>query len=311
MKRKGMWATLLVAGVSSLMYMATGKFPDAVATYEEKVKDYASAPEEGRAEEPGRTGRADEGSSTASDATGRHRKLELPATARGELVLTHLAYTVSFNTHHNNPNWVAWELTAREAEGTGRRSNDFRPDPLLDERQQVTTEDYKGSGYDRGHMCPAADNKWDARAMTECFYMSNMCPQLHELNAGGWETLEAACRRWAKQEGSLLIVCGPVYDQEVKARQGQRSTRRMKSIGKEHRIDVPTGFFKCVMSLRKGHEKAIGFYYANTDARQTMESACMSVDEVESLTGYDFFVNVPSDLEERLEAECSRYFLSM
>ena len=311
MKRKGMWATLLVAGVSSLMYMATGKFPDAVATYEEKVKDYASAPEEGRAEEPGRTGRADEGSSTASDATGRHRKLELPATARGELVLTHLAYTVSFNTHHNNPNWVAWELTAREAEGTGRRSNDFRPDPLLDERQQVTTEDYKGSGYDRGHMCPAADNKWDARAMTECFYMSNMCPQLHELNAGGWETLEAACRRWANQEGSLLIVCGPVYDQEVKARQGQRSTRRMKSIGKEHRIDVPTGFFKCVMSLRKGHEKAIGFYYANTDARQTMESACMSVDEVESLTGYDFFVNVPSDLEERIEAECSRYFLSL
>ena len=311
MKRKGMWATLLVAGVSSLMYMATGKFPDAVATYEEKVKDYASAPEEGRAEEPGRTGRADEGSSTASDVTGRHRKLELPATVRGELVLTHLAYTVSFNTHHNNPNWVAWELTAREAEGTGRRSNDFRPDPLLDERQQVTTEDYKGSGYDRGHMCPAADNKWDARAMTECFYMSNMCPQLHELNAGGWETLEAACRRWATQEGSLLIVCGPVYDQEVKARQGQRSTRRMKSIGKEHRIDVPTGFFKCVMSLRKGHEKAIGFYYANTDARQTMESACMSVDEVESLTGYDFFVNVPSDLEERIEAECSRYFLSL
>ena len=311
MKRKGMWATLLVAGVSSLMYMATGKFPDAVATYEEKVKDYASAPEEGRAEEPGRTGRADEGSSTASDVTGRHRKLELPATVRGELVLTHLAYTVSFNTHHNNPNWVAWELTAREAEGTGRRSNDFRPDPLLDERQQVTTEDYKGSGYDRGHMCPAADNKWDARAMTECFYMSNMCPQLHELNAGGWEPLEAACRRWATQEGSLLIVCGPVYDQEVKARQGQRSTRRMKSIGKEHRIDVPTGFFKCVMSLRKGHEKAIGFYYANTDARQTMESACMSVDEVESLTGYDFFVNVPSDLEERLEAECSRYFLSL
>ena len=85
----------------------------------------------------------------------------------------------------------------------------------------------------------------------------------------------------------------------------------MKSIGKEHRIDVPTGFFKCVMSLRKGHEKSIGFYYANTDARQTMESACMSVDEVESLTGYDFFVNVPSDLEERIEAECSRYFLSL
>lgn len=225
------------------------------------------------------------------------RKLELPARLKQtpERIVSHVGFTLSFNRLHNNPNWVAWDLTAAEAEGTVPRSNDFLPDPEIPEPHRVTTDDYKGSGYDRGHMVPAADMKWSNRAMTECFYMSNICPQLHGLNGGPWATLEKACRRWAKQEGCIYIVCGPVY----------KPGRKRKQIGYDHKVSVPDGFFKVVLSLRKGHEKAIGFYYANREGKQTMEQAAMSVDDVEQLTGMDFFVALPDDVERRLEASFS------
>lgn len=295
-------AAVIVAGAGSLVYMTLDRLSAKVAEHEERMREMSDASE---MRIGGFDGMTESSDMDVESGQKNVRLLELPATRKGELIISHLAYTLSYNTMHNNPNWVAWELTAQETEGTGQRSKEFLPDPLLEERYQVTTWDYKGSGYDRGHMCPAADNKWNSRAMTECFYMSNVCPQLHELNAGGWESLESACRRWAKQEGSILIVCGPVYDKEVKTRQGKCSTRKQQTIGAEHHVTVPTGFFKCVMSLRKGQEKAIGFYYANTNAKQTMNDACMTVDEIESLTGYDFFVNVPKRLEQRIEATCS------
>lgn len=221
------------------------------------------------------------------------RKMELPGRMKGvpERIIEHMGYTLSFNREHNEPNWVAWELTADEAEGDVPRADDFLPDPQVPEPHRVTTEDYKGSGYDRGHMVPAADMKWSAKAMSECFYMSNICPQNHSLNAGPWSTLEKACRRWARQEGSVYVVCGPVF-----------KGNRQKTIGKRLRITVPDGFFKVVLSLRKGQEKAIGFYYANRAGKRTLEQAAMTVDEVEELTGIDFFVNVPDGLEQRVEA---------
>ncbi len=221
------------------------------------------------------------------------RLLELPATHKGELIIRHIAYTLSYNTEHNTPNWVAWELTRAETEGQGRRANQFLPDPDVEARYQVTHQDYIGSGYDRGHMCPAGDNKWDARAMTECFYLSNMCPQNHEFNSGSWERLETACRRWARRLGNVYIVCGPIYD----------TKRKLKTIGRDHKISVPTGFFKCVLSLQPGQEKAIGFVYQHNEEYQSMEQAATTVDAVEELTGYDFFCNLDKKLEKRVESE--------
>lgn len=225
-----------------------------------------------------------------------NRKLELPARLQHtpERIVEHTGFTVSFNREHNNPNWVAWELTAEEAEGSLPRVNDFEPDPKLPENHQVKHADYTGSGYDRGHMVPAADMKWDSKAMNDCFYMSNICPQTHTLNAGGWETLESACRRWAKREGSVYIVCGPVY-----------KGNRHKTIGNELKITVPEGFFKVVLSLREGSEKAIGFYYANSNAKQSMKATATTVNDIETLTGMDFFVNINDKLEERLESTFS------
>lgn len=242
--------------------------------------------------------KAGKSASTQADAQKGKRKggqpklLEMPATKQGEVVVSHTGYTLSYNNKTNCPNWVAWELTSAEASATGPRSDDFQPDPKIEWRSQVTTADYRGSGYDRGHMCPAADMKWSPTAQRECFYMSNMCPQLHDLNAGCWETLESACRRWAKSEGSVYIVCGPVF----------REGRKVVTIGQEHTVRVPDGFFKVVLSLRKGKEKAIGFYYAHNDSRQTMEEAAMTVDEVEAMTHYDFFYQIDKNLEKRIEA---------
>ena len=224
------------------------------------------------------------------------RKLELPGRLKRtpERIVEHTGFTLSFNREHNNPNWVAWELTSEEAQGTMPRDDNFQPDPLLPENHQVQHSDYTRSGYDRGHMVPAADMKWSSKAMNDCFYMSNICPQTHTLNAGGWETLESACRRWAKREGSVYVVCGPVY----------KGTKH-KTIGKDLKITVPEGFFKVVLSMRKGEEKAIGFYYANSNAKQKMEETATTVDAIEELTGMDFFVNIDDRLEERIESTFS------
>lgn len=224
---------------------------------------------------------------------GNAKLLEMPATTRGEVVISHTGYCLSYNNKTNCPNWVAWELTSQEAQAQGPRSDEFAPDPQVEGRSRVTTDDYRGSGYDRGHMCPAADMKWSPTAQRECFYMSNMCPQLHVLNAGGWEKLENACRRWATQEGSVYVVCGPVFN----------DGRKVRTIGNEHKVRVPDGFFKVVLSLKAGKEKAIGFYYANNDSKQSMESTAMTVDEVESMTGYDFFYQIDKKLEKRVESQ--------
>lgn len=221
--------------------------------------------------------------------------LELPSTTTGPQgkVIRHTGFTLSFNLKHNNPNWVAWELERSETTGSLKRTDDFEPDTSLPRAHQVTTNDYRRSGYDRGHQVPAADMKWSPRAMAECFLMSNICPQTHGLNAGPWSKLEAACRRWANREGRVYIACGPIY----------RGSNQ-PSIGQRVRVTVPDAFFKVVLCMTKGKEKAIGFVYDNRDGKQDMSQAAMSVDEVEKITGFDFFHNLPDELEDRLEASC-------
>lgn len=234
---------------------------------------------------------------SSSAANDKHVPVEQPASLRNspEQIIVHTGYRLSFNRETLCPNWVAWELTAQETQGSAQRSNDFRPDPAVPFRHQVTTEDYKHSGYDRGHMCPSADMKWSPVAQSECFFMSNICPQLHSLNAGGWEKLERACRRWAKREGKIYIVCGPIYN----------AGRKFLHIGKQQKIRVPNAFFKVVLSLKKDEEKAIGFYYTNRDGKQNMADAAKSVDEIEQMTGMDFFPQLNDALERRVEAQYS------
>lgn len=207
------------------------------------------------------------------------------------VLIEHEGFSLLFDTKTLCPRWVAWELTAEETRGKVSRQNvDFKEDESVPKQYQVTSWDYNGGGYGRGHMCPAGDMKWSQEAMQDCHYMTNICPQTAELNKTWWEHLERACRKWARQEGAVQIVCGPIFSENP------------KHFGKKHRMAVPRAFYKVVLSLKEGREKAIGFFYTNDNAPQPMEDAVRSVDDIEQLTGIDFFSTLPDVQEDRLEA---------
>ena len=210
---------------------------------------------------------------------------------KGTILVEHEGFTLLFDTRTMCPLWVAWELTADETRGKVSRGGvDFKADESVPKQYQVEMWDYNGGQYGRGHMCPAGDMKWSQQAMQDCHYMTNICPQTAELNKTWWEHLERACRQWARQNGAVQIVCGPVFSDNP------------KRFGKKHKVAVPKGFYKVVLSQKEGSEKALGFYYTNDDAPQPMEDAVRSVDEIEQLTGIDFFSSLPDELEDRLEA---------
>ncbi len=211
-----------------------------------------------------------------------------------EIILKHYGYTISYNPKEYIPNWVAWYIDdERLIDRESRKGRDFEPDPLLNADEAVSTREYVGSGWDRGHMCPAADNKWHWRAMDECFYMTNICPQHHNLNRGDWKELEEACRRWAEKE-PVYIVAGPILYK--KAKYGY--------IGKTHDIRVPDAFFKVVLSgIRSNAPRAIGFIYKNEAGNNKLDSYVNSIDQVERLTGIDFFPALPDDVEAQIEID--------
>lgn len=211
------------------------------------------------------------------------------ASGTPEILLQRTGYLVSYNPNTRIANWVAWKLTPERLKETTGRTNNFLPDPDLPSSKAVTTQDYKGSGWDRGHLCPAGDNKWDRKAMTESFYMTNICPQHHNLNRGDWNELEQKCRKWVKKDSCLYIVAGPIfYD------------RKPRTIG-EHRVAVPDAFFKVILSLHK-KPKAIGFIYKNNEGNNPLDAYTNTVDEVERITGIDFFPALPDYVERTVEA---------
>lgn len=222
--------------------------------------------------------------------------LEIPISKNGDkgVVLKRTGYTVSFSKEHNIPNWVAWKLDKnRLTERVSRKGYRFNPDPDINVRDAVITQDYANSGYDRGHMCPAGDSRWSGEAMKESFYMTNICPQHPNLNGGDWHELEQVCRKWAQKE-ILYIVCGPIlYKNPLYG-----------TIGKEHRIRVPEAFFKVILAgVEKGKPRAIGFIYKNTAGNKPLDSYVNSIDQVERITGLDFFSALPDEIENLIEKE--------
>lgn len=218
-------------------------------------------------------------------------KLVMQTSPKGtpEQILERTGYVASYNKATLLPNWVAWHLTAERTEGSAKRSGvDFAEDTEVPE-PRATDWDYYNSGYDRGHMCPAADNKWSKKAMEESFLFTNMCPQNGNLNRGDWNEMEMACRKWAKKYSDLYIVCGPILYKG-----------KHKTIGK-NKVVVPEAFFKVV--LRTGDDpQAIGFIYKNTSGNRPKDSYVNTVDEVERITGIDFFPSLPDDVEKNVEA---------
>lgn len=230
--------------------------------------------------------------SDKSTALGSYNGLDMVETAPStdEVLVEYKGMNVSFNPWLHIPNWVAWELTASEANGQEPRAERFACDESV--AGCPTPKDYLRSGYDRGHMAPAADMKWDTEAMEQSFLMTNICPQAKSLNTGAWKRLEEKCRTWAEIDSSIVIACGPIVTDKIN-----------KHIG-DTKVAVPQRFFKVIASPYAKPPRAIGFIMPNGKVKGGMQACAVSVDSIENITGHDFFSALPDDIENDIERQC-------
>ena len=203
-------------------------------------------------------------------------------------ITKHQSFTLSYNRKYHQSNWVGYCLTRNETNSIYKRENKFVADPLIPGTD--LSLDYEKSGYDRGHLAPAADMGFSKITMAESFYYSNMSPQVPGFNRGIWKQLEEQTRNWAIEYDSLYIVVGPIFSDS------------MKVIG-PHQVAVPNAYYKVVLDMHKGKEKMIGFVMKNEGSKNTLQSFVVSIDSVEVLTGIDFFPLLEDDIEKRLESE--------
>lgn len=221
--------------------------------------------------------------------------LEVPAPIvnKSEIIISRSGYTVSFNKITCCPNYVAWHLTSKRANGDVPRYKQFIADESIPLECRAYPEDYRGSGYDRGHMCPAGDNKDNSQRMIESFLLSNICPQNQSLNSGDWNEIEQTCRRWVKEIGDLYIVCGPIFDEFP-----------YNTIGQNVRIAIPDRFFKVILAM-KPSPRSIGFICPNQETKRPLYEYCVAIDKVEEITDIDFFPNLEDCIEDSIESECN------
>ena len=219
--------------------------------------------------------------------------LELPTFEETDVILVYSGFVVNYNTEYLIPNWVAYELTADEVDGDVPRATGFSMD-LSYKDKQAMREDYSNTGWDKGHMAPSADMKWSKAAMTESFYLTNICPQNHELNGRDWHVLENRGRNWARQYGRVWVVCGPIVKE-----------RRYGTIG-EQGVVVPDKFFKAILRQDEdGTYQTIAFVFDNDSSRQPLKDAMITVDSLEAMTSYDLFTNLDDDVEVVVESQAS------
>lgn len=209
----------------------------------------------------------------------------LPAST--EALVRHQYFVLNYSEDDEQAQWVAYELTREHLNANwAERPNSFRPDPEV-HTESATPRDYTSSGYDKGHLCPAADMAFDATAIDETFFMSNMSPQLPGFNVGIWRELEELTRDWARRFKRLYIVTGPVL-----TRSG------LGQIGFS-KVTVPAAFYKVL--LAPDSDKAIAFILPNAVSdRSVLDFAC-NIDRVEKETGIDFFPKILKGMDEELE----------
>lgn len=200
-------------------------------------------------------------------------------------------YALGFSRKYKQPLWVAYRITKEEAmaQTVNRRIATFYED--LDVEGSARLSDYKGSGYDRGHLAPAGDMKFSAKTMRESFSMANMSPQNNSFNSGVWNRLEQSIRDFAVREDSVFVVTGPIFvDMEQPVYIGAGNVR------------VPEYYYKVVYD-ETPPEKMVGFIVANKGSKKPVSCFAVTVDEVEEATGLDFFSELPDEEEARLESE--------
>jgi len=213
---------------------------------------------------------------------------ELPKPRPNDQIIKHTGYTLSYNSTYNIANWVAYELTAAETKPVVQRNNQFIPDPLLN-TGKASNEDYKGTGYDRGHLAPAADMCYSYQTMVESFYLTNITPQAPSFNRDIWEKLEEQVRQWAIDDKDIYVVTGTVL------------TVGLPTIGHD-RITIPTYFYKVILDYRQPDPKGIGFIIPNQGSQESIKHFAVTIDSVEKVTGTDFFYQLPEDQQRIIES---------
>lgn len=207
-----------------------------------------------------------------------------------EIIVNYEGFKVSFNPEQHVPNYVVWELTGEETRGDIPRKAKFHADKNVP--GCASLDDYRNSGFDRGHMAPAADMKWNVNAMDDSHALTNMCPQTHTLNGGRWATLEDKARLWAQRDSAIIIIAGPILTDEIAERIGPS------------KVAVPERFFKVIMAPFANPPRAIAFIMPNFPPYDPLEVMATTVDNIEQITGFDFFSVLPDSIENIVENQC-------
>jgi len=205
-------------------------------------------------------------------------------------LLCRKGYLLAHDPVRKTPVWVAEHLTRDKATKAVQRSGEFRADGNLEKGKRAELSDYRGSGYDRGHMAPAADMAWDEQAMSESFYLSNMVPQAGVgMNRGIWMELEKRVRDWVLERGELFVYSGPIY-----------LASDTETIG-SNKVAVPGHLYKIVLDPHL--KEAIALIMPNHKLRtEDLPTYLVSVREIERETGLHFFSTLPVAEQEKIES---------
>jgi len=237
----------------------------------------------------------------------------LPKLEPSEQLINHKAMSLVYAEKHEQPKWVSHIITTDIRNGVQGRSNDFRVDSMVTTGTAVETDyflkslkadgtfAYDAFGYDRGHLAPSADFRWSAQALSESYYYSNMSPMLAEFNRESWAKLEDLFRAYIYRnpDTQLYMVTGPVLQDDL--------TKIPRAV---NNVTVPKLFYKMALDLK--NKRAIAFLMPNALNEKPLESYAVSIDQVESLTGIDFYHQLPEDMESALEANVDpKEFLSL
>lgn len=212
----------------------------------------------------------------------------LPSSTTGEII-KHNYYTFSYSESHEQPEWVVYILRNEHLTYDDRERPYFIEDPKV-KSKSADWRNYRGSGYDRGHLCPAGDRRFSEQAYNETFYTSNISPQDKYFNAGIWNRLEQKVRYWCKRYGDLMVVTGGVLESGL------------IEIGDEG-VDVPRTFYKIVMRGGPDESQVLAFLIPAKESQEPLENFLVSVDVIEEKTGIDFFKDQPQAWQTAVEAQ--------
>ena len=197
-------------------------------------------------------------------------------------------YTLSYNEEHEQADWVAYWITPDLLYKKTERKESFKEDPWVT-TGSANDDDYKNSGYQRGHLLPCRHMQFDCQAMSETFYFSNISPQNEDMNEQFMADLERIERNWVEEEGALFIITGPIFGEHP------------EKIG-AHEVSVPEAFFKVYVTPDLVSPNALGMIIPNEAIPDTALSAYYQrIDRIEDETGIDFFTDCDDDTEALLD----------